>query len=143
MNLIAMFHNSSLKVINFEDMQEVILNPQKNIIINVLPTDQQECLIPNTLPIHLEEKTINDIVQACDTVNKTIVIYGKNCGDYSILEKKNKQFIALGFFNVFVYLGGLFEWVLLQDIYGAENFPTSKRILDIIQFRPSRNIISR
>lgn len=141
MNLLTMFHSSSLKIINFEDMQEAI--QKKFIIINVLPPDQQDCLISNTLPIHLEEKTINDIVQASDTVHKTIVIYGKNCGDYSILEKKNKQFIALGFFNVFVYLGGLFEWVLLQDIYGVEDFPTSKRVLDIIQFRPSCNIISR
>ena len=29
-----------------------------------------------------------------------------------------------------------FEWILLQDIYGDENFPTTKKILDILKYRP-------
>jgi hypothetical protein len=112
---------------------------QKNvIIINVIPHDEQDCLIQNTLPIHLEEKTINDIVQEYKTIEYNVILYGKNNADYSVLLKKNNQFIALGFLNVYIYLGGLFEWVLLQDIYGAENFPTTKCILDILKFRSKR-----
>ena len=136
MNLLTLFHSSPLKIINFEDVQKAIQTPN-NIIINLLSIEEQDCLIKNTLPIHLEEKTINDIVQDFETSAKPIILYGKNCGDYSILEKRNKQLISLGFFNVYVYLGGLFEWILLQDIYGVENFPTTKRVLDILKFRPS------
>jgi hypothetical protein len=74
-------------------------------------------------------------------VSKTIVLYGKNSSDYSVLEKKNKQLISLGF-KVLIYLGGLFEWVLLQDIYGADQFPTSKRNLDILKYRPRSKIFT-
>jgi hypothetical protein len=126
-----------MKIVGFEEMQNAIQHKTKGvIIINVLPPEQQECLITNTLPIALEEKTINDwMLENNARTQPVIVLYGKNCGDYATLEKKCKQLSALGFFEVQVYLGGLFEWVLLQDIYGAENFPTSKRVLDILQFR--------
>jgi len=138
MNLLAtIFHPTSIKMVNFENVQEAIKQPNKYIIINVLPLEQQECLITGTLPAHLEEKTINGLVESGETMTKTIVLYGKNCGDYSILEKKNKLFVSLGFFKVYVYLGGLFEWLLLQDIYSAENFPTTKRVLDILHYRTS------
>lgn len=136
MNLLTMFHSSSLvKIVNFETVQEALKHPETHVLVNVLSSDEQDCLILNTLPIHLEEKTINQWVQSYEGASKTVILYGKNCGDYSLLEKKNKDFISLGFFNTYVYLGGLFEWVLLQDIYGTENFPTTKIILDILQFR--------
>ena len=41
--------------------------------------------------------------------------------------KKYDQLIGLGFVNVFIYPGGLFEWLLLQDIYGYDNFPTQNK----------------
>jgi hypothetical protein len=135
MNLLNNIFHSSLKIINFEDMQQIIKNPAQHILINVLLPEEQDCLILGTLPIYSEEKTINELVQAYETTSKVIVLYGKNSGDYSLLEKKNKQLTSLGFFTVYVYLGGLFEWVLLQDIYGSDNFPTTKRILDILRFR--------
>jgi len=34
-----------------------------------------------------------------------------------------------------VYPGGLFEWLLLQDIYGEDNFPTTKKEMDILRFK--------
>jgi hypothetical protein len=30
--------------------------------------------------------------------------------------------------------------MLLQDIYGEENFPTTKKILDILKFKPRQTL---
>ena len=49
--------------------------------------------------------------------------------------KKYDQLIGLGFPNVFIYPGGLFEWLCLQDIYGYDNFPTTIKELDILKFK--------
>ena len=40
------------------------------------------------------------------------------------------------FKNVYIYKGGLFEWLLLQDIYGKDLFPTTTEILDILRYKP-------
>jgi hypothetical protein len=63
---------------------------------------------------------------------KDIIIYGRNCHEYEKLVKKQKQLASLGFKNVYIYLGGMFEWLLLQDVYGTKEFPTEKNgeILD-------------
>ena len=62
-----------------------------------------------------------------------------NSSDYSIF-KKYEQLIKLGFYNVFVYTGGLFEWLLLQDIYGTEEFPTTAKQLDILKYKASQKL---
>jgi len=49
--------------------------------------------------------------------------------------KKYDQLVKLGFSNVFIYLGGLFEWLMLQDIYGYDEFPTTKKELDILKYK--------
>ena len=146
-DIMGKFQGSPMKIVNFQDMQTV-LNDMKSkqksgyLLINVLSPQQQSCLIENTLSIEAEEETINDFVENYNTHLVKIILYGKNCSDYSILEKKNKQLVSLGF-NTFVYLGGLFEWLLLQDIYGCENFPTSRRILDILMFSyPSNKLLT-
>ena len=54
--------------------------------------------------------------------------------------KKYKQLQELGFVNIYVYPGGLFEWLLLQDIYGHEDFPTTSQELDILKFKPIKQI---
>lgn len=46
----------SIRKINFEDMQYIIKNPNAYILINTLPENQQQCLIPTSLPIHQEEE---------------------------------------------------------------------------------------
>ena len=68
-----------------------------------------------------------------------IIIYGKNSNDETIY-KKYKQLQELGFTNIYVYPGGLFEWLLLQDIYGTEDFPTTTKELDILKFKPVKII---
>ena len=33
-------------------------------------------------------------------------------------------------------MGGIFEWLLLQDIYGDDQFKTTSRELDILKYKP-------
>jgi hypothetical protein len=123
---------SQSKHYNFEDVQQIVKNKHNNIIINVLPDYEQSCLIKNTLNIKHETNTINELLKTNKSVN--IIIYGRNYDDGNV-EKKQKQLISLGFYNVFIYKGGLFEWLLLQDIYGREEFPTTSEELDILKFK--------
>ncbi len=125
--------NSPIKKISFEDVSFV----QKNngIIISTLPEHKQNCLISGTVDIKDEEKVINDMMNT--DIKQYVVIYGEHANDDSVF-KKYKQLISLGFYNVFVYSGGLFEWLLLQDIYGIENFKTTTKELDIYKYRPPR-----
>jgi len=66
-----------------------------------------------------------------------IIIYGKNSNDEKIYKKYN-QLISLGFYNIYLYVGGMFEWLLLQDIYGSTEFPTTKKELDILKYKPNK-----
>lgn len=129
-----MGNQQSIKKINFEDMQYAIQN--KYIIINTLSIEEQEILIEHTIDAERE----NDILNDCLKKGKTginIIVYGKNANDETIFKKYN-QLLSLGFTNTSLYSGGMFEWMLLQDIYGEENFPTTKKILDILKFRPKK-----
>jgi len=128
---------TNYKKINFEDVQNAIKNTHRYLIINTLLTGEQNCLIKNTLPYELEEKTINDLLSSYDLSSKHIIIYGKNTNDETV-ETKYKQLNSLGFSNVYIYMGGIFEWLLLQDIYGVEEFPTTTKVLDILKFRAKR-----
>ena len=67
--------------------------------------------------------------------DKNIVIYGTNVNDMSIYDKY-EQLVKLGFRNVYLYPGGMFEWLCLQDIYSSELFPTTKKELDILKYKP-------
>ena len=87
-------------------------------------------MIPGTIAVNNEEEIINKNLNK----NISIIIYGKNANDDSIF-KKYEQLLTLGFNSVFVYTGGLFEWLLLQDIYGTEEFPTTSEELDILKYR--------
>ena len=103
-----------------------------NIIINTLKDDNQDCLIQGTIDIVSEVNLINQLIK--ENTNHQIIIYGKNSCDQSVL-KKYKQLNKLGFKNVGIYTGGLFEWLLLQEVYGIENFPTSSLELDILKYK--------
>lgn len=123
--------------IGFEDVQYAIRHSATYIIINTLPADNQDCLITHTLPLDMEERIMNEMLQQYTYNEKQIIIYGKHSTDPTV-ETKYKQLKTLGFSRVFVYVGGLFEWVLLQDIYGIDEFPTTKRIVDILRYKPAR-----
>jgi hypothetical protein len=127
-----MGNSQSIKKINYEDMQTVIKNPEIYLLINTLPSTNQECLIINTVSIDQEEAIINKYMKENRSIR--IIIYGKNCNDEQV-DKKYQQLISLGFYNVFIYRGGIFEWLLLQDIFGKELFPTNKKELDILKYK--------
>jgi|TARA_B110000902_G_C14068927_1_gene498518 rhodanese-related sulfurtransferase len=121
-----------LKKVNFEDIQECIKNKQKYLLINTLKKTEQKCLIQNTTSIENEEKIINECLKKQKNVK--IIIYDKNSNETTLF-KKYEQLSNLGFPNVYIYPGGLFEWLCLQDIYGYEEFPTSTKEMDILKFK--------
>ena len=124
----------SINRINFEKTQNIIKqsNNINFIIINTLNHNNQKCLIKNTILAENEETTINYYLKNNKNIN--ILIYGENCCDKKLIEKVN-QLKQLGFNNLYIYIGGLFEWLLLQDIYGEEEFPTTEKCLDILKYK--------
>ncbi len=128
-----MGNKQSTPHVNYEDVQ-LGIKSSSYIIINTLPVHEQNCLIAKTIPANKEEIVLNEKIRSSQFSEK-IIIYGKNCNDFSILEKYN-QCLSLGL-ETYVYKGGLFEWLLLQDIYGEENFPTIGKENDILKFKPN------
>ena len=123
----------SCQNIHFEELGEIINNNSSScVIINTLPLEEQNCLIQHTVNGNIEVDTINNLLR--QDKKKKIIIYGKNYRDVSIY-KKYKQLKSLGFTNVFLYIGGLFEWLCLQDIYGINNFQTTGTEVDILKYK--------
>ena len=136
--------NNSKTKINYEDVQNACKhslnnngNDKKYAIINTLDKNIQTCLIQNTISIHEEEDVINSILKDKYSNIITIIIYGLNSNDESVYSKY-EQLVKLGIKNVFIYTGGMFEWLLLQDVYGRELFPTSSKELDILKYKPRK-----
>ena len=133
-------NNSKFKI-NYEDMQLVCShsynnnNNNKYAIINTLDPIYQTCLIPNTIPIAEEEEVINDVIT--NSKKMKIIIYGLNSNDEKVYSKY-EQLVKLGVKHVYIYTGGMFEWLLLQDVYGRELFPTTSRELDILKYKPRK-----
>jgi hypothetical protein len=127
--------SSSIKI-NYEDVQYIIKNPEGHLLINTLPPTEQNCLIINTMNINNEENIINSCIKR-GAKDIKIIIYGKNSNDEKIYNKYN-QLTSLGFYNVYIYIGGLFEWLMLQDIYGEKDFPTTKKELDILKYKSNK-----
>ena len=125
-----------IQKIGFEDMQYVIKNKATFLIINTMPITEQNCLIKNTISYQMEEATINSLIESLQFKRK-IVVYGRNNCDLTV-ETKCKQLGSLGFIEVYIYEGGMFEWMLMQDVYGMEEFPTTSKVLDILKYKPTR-----
>ena len=70
--------------------------------------------------------------------NANIVVYGKNCNDETAYNKYN-YLKKCGFINIYLYSGGIFEWLLLNEIYGSENFPVNNIELDILKYKSEKN----
>jgi hypothetical protein len=119
--------------VGFEDMKTAIRS-QLSLLINTLSISEQQCLIFSTIAYDKEEYIINNILDSGDTTID-IIVYGKHSVDETPYTKQ-KQLRNLGFKNVYVYSGGLFEWLLLQDIYGATEFPTTQPCKDLLAYRP-------
>ena len=114
---------------NHEDVSD----PRANgaCIISTLGDREQDVLIEGTVACAEEIAEVDSAIRT----GQIIVIYGKNSNDDSIYRKYD-QIIALGHKNVYVYPGGLFEWLLLQDVFGEDAFRTTKKTLDILSYKP-------
>ena len=121
----------SIQKVNFEDIQNA--SKSNIILINTLSSREQDCLIVNTIHCDREEEIVNKYLKSNPDI--CIYVYGKHNMDDTAY-KKYEQLIQLGFTNAYLYIGGLFEWLLLQDIYGHEDFPTTKKELDILKIKP-------
>ena len=127
-----MGNNLSINKINFEDMKHIQQN-ENSIIINTMEPHNQDCLIEGTISIKNEENILNNLISK-GNVEEKIVIYGENSCDNKLIKKYN-QLIKLGFINVYIYTGGLFEWLLLQDIYGNDYFKTTTVENDFLKYK--------
>lgn len=130
--------SSEYPQVNFEFVQNAISRRDSYFIVNTLPFSQQMCLIQNTLNASEEESIINDMLTNIHIPDKKIIVYGKNYNDPTI-KKKATQLTQLGLRDIYMYTGGMFEWMLLQDIYGDVEFPTTTKQLDILIYKPSCN----
>jgi hypothetical protein len=123
---------SSINKVNYAYVQKCIHNAGEIILlINTLDYVKQDCLIKNTIAASNEEELINKYLKSNKSIK--ILIYGENCSDNKVISKYN-QLYKLGFINLYVYLGGIFEWLLLQDIYGDDEFPTTSKIIDLLKY---------
>ena len=128
----------SVRKVSFEDIVDTVYkNKHAYLLINTLAITDQECLITHTTPAQMEESIINQLISG----NKAhpVIMYGKNTNDTSVLVKY-EQLTKLGFTNIMVYPGGLFEWCLLQEIYGSEMFPTTSKVNDLYAYRPQKTL---
>ena len=129
--LFKMGNTTTINKVNFEDIQWIIKGQRPYLLINTLDKSNQTCLIQGTIAIEQEIDIINKNLK-----NKQlrVIIYGRNTNDERIINKY-KQLIKLGFMKIFIYPGGLFEWLCLQDIYGVDDFPTTKKERDILKYK--------
>lgn len=125
---------SNFTHINYEQLQSKI--GTSIILLNTLSSEDQKYLIKGTLNAMYEIGIMNE--QLKKNKNVEIIIYGKDHYDISVIKKYN-QLKKLGFKNVSIYFGGLFEWALLQDIYGNSNFQTDGQIKDPLQISKYKN----
>jgi len=116
--------------ISFEDVQYAQSN---HLIISTLPSSEQDLLISNTINYEREIVAVENAIKH----KQPIIVYGKHSNDPTIY-KKYEQIKKLGGV-VYLYTGGLFEWLLLQDIYGNEHFKTTQtsKTIDILKYKPS------
>ena len=129
--------------VSYEDLQMVVyrnMNVQHStLIINTLPPSLQHCLIKTTVDIRFEERVVNAFIHKKPGI--MIIVYGKNSNDITILHKY-EQLVKLGFTNVHIYTGGIFEWMLLHEIYGKDLFKITKYEIDILRYRPKSVLLT-
>ena len=129
-----MGNTQSVKKVNFEFLQDEINNTE-TYIISTLPAENQQCLIKGTLTPSKETEVLNYYIKKNFSIK--LVVYAMNASDVT-LANKCYQLLNLGYTNIYVYPGGLFEWLLLQDIYGEELFPTKGLCRDHLKYKGNK-----
>lgn len=134
---------SLIPKVSYEDIQMVVYRnsnvQHSTLIINTLPPSLQHCLIKTTVDIRFEERVVNSFIQKRPDI--MIIVYGKNSNDITILHKY-EQLVKLGFTNVHIYTGGIFEWMLLHEIYGKDLFKITRYEIDILRYRPKSVLLA-
>ena len=129
--------------VSYEDIQIAVYRnthvPYSTILMNTLIPSLQHCLIKTTVDIRVEEQLINTCL--VKNPNVTIIVYGKNSNDITILHKY-EPLVKLGFTNVYIYTGGIFEWMLLHEIYGKDLFKITRCEIDILRYRPKSVLLT-
>lgn len=125
--------NQVVQPISFEKVQFAVQHTDDFFIINTLDEGEQHCVIQGTVDAQKEAHVLNDWI-AKGKMDVTIIVYGRNYADATV-DEKAAQLKKIGFSTVCVYKGGLFEWLLLQEIYGADLFPTDGQELDLLRFK--------
>ena len=118
--------------VGFEDVKYAICHTEY-FIINTLSVNEQDCLIYGTVPSDKEEQLINFWIENGETDKHRFIVYGKNASDETA-KTKYDQLKSFGLHG-YIYGGGLFEWLLLQDIYGFVEFPTTSVCKDLLKYR--------
>lgn len=86
------------------------------IFITTITNNNTPPLIKGTVLPRDEEAIINKMIRDKNSATKGIIIYGKNSQDISVINKY-KQLIQFNIGDVYIYTGGLFEWLLLNKKY--------------------------
>jgi len=127
--------------IGFEDIKYIqALSSAEYILINTMPIDFQTNVIVSTISAINEESVINRLIDQYEMKRIKIILYGLSATDVSV-ERKAKQLRNLGFADIYIYSGGMFEWLLLQELYGFAEFPTTVKAtspVEIIKYRPNK-----
>ena len=126
----------STRRVNFEvvkaaGIRKMPLDQPPYLVSTLAPSDQA-CLIARTLAPEREVSVLNGCMSGGST-DAEVIVYGRDCSDASA-DKKAAQLAGLGFRNVSVYGGGMFEWLLLQEIYGTAHFPTRGKERDLLKY---------
>ena len=59
------FFQKTYKKLSFEDVKYIISRPKDFVLISTLPSNEQQCLIQNTISDQSEEKIINELKLTC------------------------------------------------------------------------------
>jgi hypothetical protein len=122
----------SMPSYNYHQLQDRMKNHKDIVLINTLPLTRQDCLIKGTLKAFIEVEHMNKLLKV--NKNKEIIIYGIHHTDISVVQKYN-QLKKLGFTNVHIYFGGMYEWLLLQEVFDITNFQTDGTIENIVDYK--------
>jgi hypothetical protein len=114
------------------DFEYVLKRYAHATLISTIPCSHGKHRIKHTLGPEEEVEAINRYISSSE--NTEIIVYGMNCADTSVF-KKYSQLSSLGFTNLKLYCGGLFEWILLQDVYGNDTFQTNHAVDDILKYK--------
>lgn len=103
-------------------VQEKCINDY--ILITTIKNTYNIPLIKGTLTPEKEEYAINKLIEKKNNSIKGIIIYGMNNQDISVIEKY-KQLLKFNITSIYIYIGGLFEWTLLNkqhpNVFKLEN----------------------